>query len=285
LAPLNYPDQLPKHLLFIFALLSLGLGANAQGEGGARASALAGSAILIDDAWANFHNPAGLANVTQTSAGAFYESRFTIKELADKGFMAAIPLSKSAFGVSYRSFGYSAFNSSLAAVSYGLNLSEKFAAGVKLNYNSYRIAEGYGVQRAMTVEAGFTFKLTQKLTLAGHLINPNQTKLTSFNDERIQSQIHFGGGYKFSKKVQLIAEVKKFSTNKFKPSMAVEYWPADSFVLRVGFGGNPSIASFGFGWKTKALQADFAAAYHNVLGFIPQLSLLYTLPNKAATKQ
>ncbi|MCC6599658.1 MAG: hypothetical protein IT223_03185 [Crocinitomicaceae bacterium] len=249
--------------------------ANAQNIQGARATSLGGAAITLDDVWSVFHNQAGLARLEGMSAGVYYENRFMMKELGDKGLAIGIPVGNGAFGLSFRSFGYSAFSDSRAGLAYAMNFSDNFSAGVEVNYHSIRIAEGYGSQQAVSVEGGFRYQMTDHLVLAAHINNPTRAKLTEFNDERIPTALRAGAAYRFSDKVQLLGEMKKVSDKNYRISGGVEYNIVQSFSIRAGFGSYPAQLTFGFGGVIGVWRLDVAAAYHNVLGFTPQLSFVY----------
>lgn len=242
---------------------------------GARAGGMAGTAVTLSDVWSVFHNQAGLTNISSFQAGVYYQNRFAMKELGDKGVTAAMKLGAGTMGFSYRSFGYSNFSQSKAGLAYALMLSSKFSIGVQMNYYTVRIAEGYGRSNAIGVEGGFLYKLNNKLTLAGHIANPTRAKLADYNDERIPSVLKVGAAYTFSEKVQLIGQIQQTTAQKVVGSGAIEYNVVDSFVVRCGVASNPTLTAFGFGWKNKFLRADFSSSYHSVLGFSPQVSLVY----------
>jgi len=247
----------------------------AQDTPGARAIGLGGSAIVLDDVWSGFHNQAGLVYLKGLSAGVFYENRFSLNELATRGAIVALPFGNNAFSLSYKSFGYSAFSNSKASLAYALKMSEKFSGGIQINYHSFRIGENYGTQQTVSFEGGFQYKMTSKLTLGAHIYNPTRAKIADFNDERIASVLRAGAGYKFSEKLQLLGEVRKASDSDAGLRLGIEYWPVEQIAVRGGFGSEPSMYSFGFGWKLKTFQVDAAASFHQVLGFSPQLSLTY----------
>lgn len=236
---------------------------------------MGGSGIMLNDLWSGFHNQAGLVHIEGISAGAFYENRFTTKELSDKGVIVALPFRTSAFAISYRSFGYSAFNTSKASLAYALKLSEKFSAGIQFNYHSIRIAENYGTQSNFTFEGGFLYRMNNRLSLAVHIYNPTRAKLAEFTDERIPSLLRMGAGYKFSDKVMLTGEVRKSSDANASIRAGIEYWVVPQVAVRAGFGSEPAMYSFGFGYKLNTFQLDVAAGYHQLLGFTPQIALTY----------
>lgn len=273
-ALLNFNTLTKSVLLILFALAGC-LAVQSQSIEGGRGAALGGATVTLDDSWSVFHNQAGLVGLKGFTAGAFFQNRFLIKELGDRGIFTALPVNNGTFAFSYQNFGYSAFNQSRVGLAYALKLSEKFSVGVQLNYHSLRIAEGYGTARSFSAEGGFIYKMNEHLTIAGHLENANRARLASFNDERMPSVLRLGAHYAFSDKVKLIAQAQQVTEQKINVTGALEYDIAKSIVVRAAAGANPSLTSFGFGWKNEFLRADVAAAYHNTLGFTPQISLTY----------
>jgi hypothetical protein len=267
--------MLTRTLIILFISLHCTSQMMAQDVPGARAAGMAGCALLLDDGWSVWHNQAGLAQVRGLQAGAYYQSRFAISELADRGAFVAHPLGIGTIALSYTGFGYSAFTSDRTALSYAMRLSERFRAGIQFNYHSIRIAEGYGSQRALSVEAGFQYKLNEKLSLAAHIANPTRAKLAPFNDERLPTTLRASAGYSFSKKVMLLGELRMVNDQRVQIRGAIEYHVTDQFTLRCGAGTAPTSTAFGFGWRFKSFRADVATSYHSILGFSPQIGIAY----------
>lgn len=251
-----------------------------QNSPGARASAMGGAYLVMHDVWSSLHNQAGLVYLDGVSAGVFYENRFGLNELSDRGAVVAMPLGNSAFGLNYHTFGYSSFSTSKTSLAYALKLTDKFSFGLQFNYHSTRIAENYGKASSLSVEGGFLYAMNDKISLAGHISNPNRARLSDFNDERIPTILRIGAGYRFSEKVILTSEIRKASDATPSLRAGVEYIIVEQFALRAGFGSTPAQYSFGFGWKLKTFQLDVATGYHILLGFSPQLSLTYAVGKK-----
>jgi hypothetical protein len=260
--------------------IGIGTTARAQNDAGANVAAMAGTGLSNQDVWSGFHNQAGLAHLESFSAGVFAENRFAMKELGDKGVAIGLPVRNGAFGINFRSFGYSAFSNSKASLAYAMKLTDKFSLGVQLNYHAIRIGENYGKAQTFSVEGGFLYQMTEQLSVAGHVYNPTRAKLAEFNDERIPSLFRFGLGYKFSDKVRMNAEVRKASDAQANLRVGLEYWVIEPLAVRAGFGTDPARYTFGFGYRLKDFQLDVAAGYHLLLGFTPQLSLTYSMAKK-----
>jgi hypothetical protein len=264
-----------KYLLPFLVLICFSQNLSSQEINGARAAALNGTAVTLDDVWGNFHNQAGLASVESFSAGAFFQNRFSVNELSDRGVALATPLGAGTIGLALRSFGYSAFSDNRVGLAYALRLTKQFSAGVQLNYHSLRIAEGFGSQNAVSIEVGTRYAMNEKLILAAHIANPNRAKLASFNDERRPTTLRAGVTYVFSEKVALLSEFRLVSDQRVSVRGGVEYNATEQFALRIGAGTFPNSMAFGLGYAFKQWRADFASSWHSTLGFSPQVSLCF----------
>jgi hypothetical protein len=243
---------------------------------GGRSTGMAGAYAALNGGWSAFHNQAGLASVQSIDAGVYYENRFGLNALSDKGVFAAARMSKGVFAASYHSFGYSEFASSKGGLAYAMGLGEKLDVGIQLNYYSVRLGENYGRANAVSAEAGFLYRLNSKLTLAAHISNPNRAKLSEYLDERIPAVFRMGGTYMFSKQLLMTGEVYKDTQFDAAVRAGIEYRITESIALRGGFASAPRQFTFGFGWRLQQWMFDMAAAYHPVLGFNPHVSFTYS---------
>ena len=251
-----------------------------QTNAGGRPTSMAGAYVAVADAWSAFHNQAGLANVDQLTLGAFYENRFGLNALSDKGFLAVLPLKGRVFAVHYHGFGDANYSSAKTGLAYAMKLGEKLQAGVQLDYFSIRLGENSGSRQGLTAEVGFQYQVHEKLCLAAHLSNPNRAQLSDYLDERLPTVMRAGALLKLSDKVLISGEIHKSSGYDPALRAAVEYRFIEQATLRAGFGSNPGTYTFGFGWKVKTFLIDMAAAYHPILGFNPHLSLTFSTPAK-----
>ncbi len=272
--------------LFIFKLSVLNLIASDNYPVGARSAGVANASVTYSDLWSAFNNQGGLAQLKGISAGAYYENEFLVPDLSLKSFVFALPADKAGvFALSATQFGGTLYNETKAGLAYSKQLGEKFSAGIQLDYLSTHIANDdggyvYGTTNTFTVEGGFIAEPINNLTIGLHIFNPTRAKLAVYNDERVPTSVCFGGSYKFSEKVLLSSEIEKDGgeNNIFKAGL--EYHIVEQVFLRGGVASNPSLSSFGFGFKLKQLQVDLASTYHQVLGFTPQISLVYNFKSE-----
>ena len=228
------------------------------------------------DIWSAFNNQAGLAEVRNVSAGLIYENKFLLKELGSKSGVVAVPVNKGTFALSFSQFGFNLYNENKVGLAYAMPLSKNFFAGVQLDYLLTQLAENYGRKGLFTFEVGLMAKLSDKMYMGAQIYNPLRVKLTDYVEERIPSYINFGITYIFSKQVNVVAEAQKDINYKPLFKLGVEYEIVNNVFVRTGLGTNPSIFSFGFGIKMKNLKIDFGTSKHNILGYSPALSLMYS---------
>ena len=274
-----------KLLLFTLIILPTFLfSSNGDGPIGARSAALGHASSCLFDVWSARNNQGSLGFVRKTEVAAFYENRFFVKELSQSGFAVAAPIKKGTFGLSYSSLGYNLYRESQATLSYGMKLNENVSAGIGIDYLNTKIADIYGQAHAITGSVGLTAKILPQMVISTHLYNPFRAKITNYNNEKVPTIFKFGAQYIFSKKVFLVAEAEKTSAQKINIKGGIEYNPSSIVYLRVGGSSYPTQAAFGIGVNYNGLKIDMSTAYHNVLGFSPQIGLSYAF-GKDKTKK
>lgn len=265
----------PTTLLLLFMALSVFAGRD-DASTGARSNGLGNISILHTDFWSAENNPAALGFQEDWGAGFSYESPYTINNLSYRSGVFAYPTSNGAFGLSVGQFGYQLYNENKVGLSYGQRLSKTFALGVQLNYLSTKVGEGYGSNSALSGSVGLMAFVNEEITLAAVVVNPNQAKLSTFQDERYPTLLKLGLGYQFSTKVSLLSEVMKDIDYDAIAKVGVEYKALDIIHFRLGYASNPALSTFGFGLNYKDFTVDFASGFHSTLGFTPQFSISFT---------
>jgi hypothetical protein len=270
-------------LFFTFMLLFTAFAGNEDYPIGARSSAMGNASVSLSDLWSAHHNQAGLGFVHDVSAGVSYENRFLLKEISVRGAAVALPIKAGTFGLCITNFGYSQYSENKYSLSFAKAFSNKFSAGIAMDYLSTKIAEGYGSTGALVAEAGIIAKPIKGLSIGAHVYNPTRAKVSAYDDERLPTIIRLGGDYLFSEKVRLAAEVQKDIKYKAEFKAGLEYLPVKELYLRIGISTNPTLSTFGFGLNLKNFKIDLSASYHQALGISPQLGLSYSF--KKAKKQ
>jgi hypothetical protein len=157
-----------------------------------------------------------------------------------------------------------------------LKLSEKFSAGVQMNYQGIKLPDNYGSRNTVTAELGFLAQLTEDWKIGFSIFNLGRTKLADYKDERFTTLMRLGTSYTFSKKVLVTAEVDKNVNFPLRVKVGMDYQMLDNFYFRAGLATKPVELSFGFGYKFKQFQCDLGSSYHQILGWSPHISFTYS---------
>ncbi len=272
-----------KQLLLVLLAAWLGL-ANLAAQNwpaGVRSAAMGHASVGLADIWSSFNNQAGLAWLEETTVGAFYENRFLTPELGAQGAAFALPVKQmGTFGVNLYRFGYSNYNENKMGFAYSRKFGEIFSAGLQLNLHFFQMGEDFGSLFTASGELSFLVKATEDWTIAAHVFNPTRTPLNSFDREKIATIFRIGTAYNFDDKLVATAEMEKDLLRDPTVRIGLEYHLADPVYLRGGLNTNPVSPSFGLGLKLKQFDLDVASAWHQTLGFSPQVGLSYKFRKK-----
>jgi hypothetical protein len=248
---------------------------------GARATGMGGAASTFTDLWSVNNNVGAMGFMEQAGAGLYYENRFIMAETGSYGVNFAYPLKKTGtFGLSLSRFGYRLFNRNAVGVRYAKSFGPNISAGVGLNYHYIFIGNGYGNSSSVSAELGVLGRVNRELSVAFHLINPARMRITSYQDQKLPMIIRIGLAYVWAEKVTTSIELDADPEQKPNVKFGMEYVPVPLFLIRGGFSSRPLAGSFGFGFHYKLAKVDLSAAYHQVLGFSPQIGMSFSFGKK-----
>jgi hypothetical protein len=267
-------------ILILFLLSSSKAGFDPTARGG-KAAGMAFGSVASTDFWSVFNNQAASAWNAKYSVGAFFENKFSLKEMSTRGIGITIPVStKDVFGLNFTQYGYSAYNESKLGFSYAKSFADKVAAGLQFDY--LRTASNLdGLSSGVfTFEFGLQSKINRKLMIGFYAFNPIHSQLSNYNDytEYIPVVLKFGLNYHFSDKFSILAETEKDLQHDAILRFGGEYLLNERFYVTGGMSTGVIQYSIGFGAKWNGFTFDIASSYHLVLGVTPTVSLYYTFP-------
>lgn len=271
-----------KQLLLLIFCLTYGL---SFGQGwtpmGARSMAMANASSTLNDVWAYHHNPGALGDVSTLTAGLSYENRFLLKELQSQGFAVAVPLKVGVISVGGQLYGSQQYRTSKAGFGYSMKLSDKFFAGVQLNYLGLRLPENYGSANTVTGEVGIYAKISEQWKIGASVFNLGRARLADFADDRFTTMMRLGTSYTFSEKVLVALDFEKNLDYDVRIKTGIEYEVVNRFKLRGGFATAPIELSAGIGYEWKQLQLGVGSSYHQILGWSPNFALVFKSEKKS----
>jgi len=258
------------HTIFFGSLYGQG---NILKPQGARSAALAHNAETFTDLNSLFHNQAGLGFIEKAGGMVSLERRFMLVGLSHASMGFALPVQDgSAFGVTTQYFGNGDYNEIKVGVAYGRKLLENFSFGAQVDYIGVQIREG-GNEGVFTFEGGILGRVMENLLVGVHIFSPVEVSFS--NDYRLPTILRMSAQIEASEFVGIFAGVDKDLEEKENLKFGVEYRYRNVAAFRIGMGTYPSSVSFGFGFKAlnDAMIIDISAAWNQLLGYTPGLTL------------
>ena len=302
---------LPWHISIYcasFSLSTLLLVSPAAGQGngpgvrGARAAALGNASVaLAGEVWSMGNNVAGLADIQRPSVGFYAENRYFSSALNVGALSVALPLGRAYGTAGARSsttdspvtepvvaartwarngvvafeaqrFGGVLYNETRLGAGYAYRFGQ-ISLGGRVDLLQVRI-EGLGSRRVVLGTLGGQIEIVpQRLTFGASLYNLGQTKLVSYQDERVPTVLKAGLAYRPSAGVLLLVETEKDVERDANFKAGLEYRPVPVLVARLGLASLTAQASAGIGVLAGVLQIDYAASFQQALGFSQHLSV------------
>ena len=242
----------------------------------ARSSAMGNVGVMFADHYSLMNKPAGMAYWNHHSFGGSYENKFMMPELAAMAVGINVPMFNGAMGLTASSYGYNLYGEQNIGLAYAKILSEQFAIGLKFNYFMINQGAEYDNFSGLVGEIGIMSSITDELRLGAHIYNLNRAKISDYQNERVPTIMRLGLSYQMNDKVQLCLEAEKNIDAKASIKMGMDYQALDPLFVRCGIQTNPTILTFGFGLQWKSFMLDFSTTQHAVLGYSPNLGLVYT---------
>lgn len=258
------------------------LASNNNYPAGARAGAMGNASVTFSNLFSSFNNQAGLGYLKQVEFGFSYRNNFLLKQTGLKSAALAIPLNKiGVVAISVNSFGYNNYGEHKFGLAYAKQFGDVFSMGLQIDYLQTQFNDNYGSRGVLLGEFGVQGKLTDNLMVGAHVYNPTRTFINKESDDRVPTIIKAGLGYTFSEKLITSIELEKdLDIEKPNFKAGIEYKPNAIVALRVGVNSLHAKFSFGAGFYWKDLVIDVASEYHQTMGFVPQVSLIYGLKSK-----
>ena len=300
---------IPRYLLIIGCLVGLAsllpvAPAAGQGAGpgvrGARAAALGNASVaLAGEVWSLGNNVAGLSEMQRPTVGFYAENRYFSPALNVGSLVVALPLGRrpaatpaaaadgatpapapaartwARYGVAAfeaQRFGGVLYNETRVGAGYAYRFGQ-ISLGGRVDVLQVRI-EGLGSRRVLLGTLGGQIEIVpQRLSFGASLYNLGQTRLASYQDERVPTVLRAGLAYRAGSQVLLLVETEKDVEREANFKAGLEYRPVPALAARLGLASLTEQASAGIGVMAGPFQIDYAAAFQQALGFSQHLSV------------
>ncbi|GAC1373562.1 MAG: hypothetical protein NVSMB30_15660 [Hymenobacter sp.] len=276
---------------------------NGPGVRGARAAALGNASVALPgEVWSMGNNVAGLGEIQAPTVGFYAENRYFSPALNVGALALVLPLGRAAgagevaapgpgaaarawarhgvVAVEAQRFGGQLYNETRRGAGYGYRFGQ-ISLGGRVDMLQVSI-EGLGSRRVVLGTLGGQLEIVPaRLSFGASLYNLRQTRLASYQDERVPTVLRAGLAYRPGAQVLLLVETEKDVVRAASFKMGLEYRPVPALAARLGLSSLTEQASAGIGVVAGAFQVDYAAAFQQALGFSQHLSVSKSWGRKA----
>ena len=242
---------------------------------GAGSVSMAGVSVGLENAWAAYNNPAGLANYNHFSVATSLEQRFLMKELGHYAMTTTYPVRKACLGFTALFSGYGSFIDQEVSLACGKSFGKTFLTGISLVYIFQKAGSEAIPVHKVSYTLGTIARLSDKVTLAFATCNPFQLYFSSADYAILTSVFKLGLSYCYALPFKIHVELEKDLEMPAAVKLGMEYSFREVFIIRSGIGGFPFDYAFGFAIRKERLLVETAAAYHQFLGFTPVINIQY----------
>ena len=245
---------------------------------GPRALGMGSISVTTKDDWSVFNNPAGLAQLNQSSAMFAYRTIFDFAPFNTVSAGVVLPTKVGTAGISVYRFGDNLFNSQMLSgmISHQIGI---MGIGLRANYLQFNI-EGFGRKAIFVTDIGGIAKLSDQLTFGVQVTNFTQSSVSDKDDERIPTIINIGISYQPTDDLFISFEGEKDVDLSADLKIGIEYKILDKVFVRTGFTVDTGTHSFGAGIKLDRFFFDYGVKMDQYLGNNHNLGLIFLLPTK-----
>ncbi len=242
-------------------------------------SASLGNAIVAapPDGWAAFMNPGVVGFCRSMGVGAFHiPGLFGMTELRVSGCGFALPVAGVGLAISATWFGWDLYKETIFRFAVGKEVSSGLGLGVRCQMNRVAIS-GYGSCTIVTLDLGIRIECSHSLAIGGQLTNVCSSVLHS-SGEGLPQELSGGIWYAPIPELRIALEAGKELLSSPEIRCAVEVDIHKHVTLRAGIIDTPSVVSGGCAFHLGDFTAEYAFAYHWVLGATHEIGLTIFFP-------
>jgi hypothetical protein len=261
-----------------------------------RARALGGAwSALRGDAYAVFHNPAGLAWSGRVEAGAstvrpfgydFSSQSTAAGALALPGRWGGLGVGVRAFGVEY--MGETLERETTFGLAQGVHVrrdrQSELAVGWALHLYSLDFGRSVtgidpGSATAAGISLGAVAVVRERTRLGFHALNFNNPSIGDLDKEELRRRVAAGVSYAPYPGVETVLEIANELGESVQYRGGAEFELAEFLWARAGIKSDPSVFTAGLGLRWKGLQLDYGfSTGGGVLGETHQVGVGYAQP-------
>lgn len=245
---------------------------------GPRSASLGNAIVAVPpDGWTPFMNPGGLAFCRSLSICAFHiPGLFGMTDLRFSGAGLSAPVAGFGVAISSSWFGWDLYRETSLRFAVAKELTAGIGVGLRLHMNRLAIS-AYGSCTSFTLDLGVRIECSRNLAIGGVLTNVTASALQG-TGETLPQGLSGGIWYAPIPDLRVALEAGKELLCAPEIRCGVEADILTQMTLRAGIIDTPSIVSCGCAFRLGDIAADYAFAYHWVLGATHEIGLTISFP-------
>ncbi len=242
---------------------------------GALSTGLGGiSSIDVMD-WAVFNNPAGLANITDISVLAGYQSILNFPPFNSLTAAINLPTAIGTGGIGVSKFGDELLNTQMLHLGFARKIGI-MSLGAKVVLLQLNI-DGFGKRSVLLTEFGGLADLSPEITIGSHIYNLTQSNLVKEQQEKIPTIIRLSVDYHPNKQLNVYAEIEKDVLVEPDLKFGIAYRVIEHVTVRTGLSTLHSNHSFGASVENKRFRLDYGIRVNQGIGMLHSFGLIYQI--------
>lgn len=277
-----YPVPLLSRMLLLLlaALPVTNTRQSAMGQpvfSGARSAALSGASTAFTDDAAGQVNPAAWGQADTRILALHGAQLYGLPELRFAAIRLVVPFRRGAIAGGASAFGFDLYRHIVLDAGFGgrfgFGTHRQVHVGMRAEWNQVYIAN-HGQAGALALTGGVLLPVTPFISLGA--VAYNLTAVAGPLRSDLRRRLAVGAVWRPSETFAMTTEVAKEVRSPLSVAAGIEIRLADVLALRGGLASGPRRASGGIGLRLASIRADFAAQRHEILGWTPSMSLLYS---------
>jgi len=240
---------------------------------GARESAMALAVVALSGHFSIFQNQAFLAEEKFSSLNLSFRQPWLIKGYHENALSLVCPIPSAVLAIGVAQSSVATYKETSVSISMAKKLTRKLSGGICINYFFLNLPETSQSTGSFQVDGGIGYQHSRRLSFGIHLRNCAQTAAETFQYKLVfPLVIRCGASCRLSEQLLLTGETIYEKKGGVALRFGSEYKLIENFLLRGGLTTNPFQHSFGFGYRWRFCQLDFALVHHEILGYSPLFS-------------
>ena len=202
---------------------------------------------------------------------------YGLPELRFAAIRFVVPFRKGTVAGGISAFGFDLYRHMVLDAGFGgrfgFGTHRQVYVGMRAAWNQVYMAN-YGQAGAMALTGGVLLPITPFISLGA--VAYNLTAVAGHLRSDLRRRLAVGAMWRPSETFAMTTDVAKEVRSPLSIAAGIEVRLTDVLALRGGIASGPRQASGGIGLRLASVRADFAAQRHEILGWTPSMSFLYS---------